>query len=289
MARLGVGRQLHVPSRVESSVGHLHHPRFRIARAHPRLFVADLLSLLSTPRLPRRFRLLLLQLRQLRDRLLQPLLLLLGRTPPRRSLPRRQGRRIFRTLQLPPQLLDVLLRLRQQLLQTLFPAKTPRPRTHPHSVLAHPAHRHQFLVHQRRDHLREQLIQRPPVVAAEIRQQPMIHRHPAAQPAERRALLTPPRQLPRRSDPANTPVQPQPHQQSRIRGVATGHSSRALIGSAKRDTSSVSTSAITIRTGCFQVDEWYRSTGTLPGFVARNIGKYKVRKLSNGETHANTV
>jgi len=160
----------HIDRRIEAPVGHLHHPRFRIARAHPRLLVPDLLPTLSLARPLGRFRLLLFQFRQLRDRLLQALLLLLGRTPPRRFLPGRQGRRIFRTLQLPPQLLDMLLRLRQQLLQALRPTKTPRPRTHPHphSVLAHPAHRHQFLVHQRRDHLREQLIQRTPVVAAEI-------------------------------------------------------------------------------------------------------------------------
>jgi hypothetical protein len=50
----------------------------------------------------------------------------------------------------------------------------PRAHLYPHSVLAHPAHRHHFLVHQRRHHLREQLIQRRPVVAAEIRQLAVI-------------------------------------------------------------------------------------------------------------------
>ena len=92
---------------------------------------------------------------------------------------------------MPPQLLHMLLGLGQQLLQALFPPKTARPRTHPHphSVLAYPAHLHHFLVHQRGDHLRKQLIQRRSVIRAEVRQQAVIHPHPAAQPAKRRAVL----------------------------------------------------------------------------------------------------
>src|SRR6266536_2207767 len=113
--------------------------------------------------------------------------------------------------------------------------KLPAPRTHsqPHSILTHPTHRHHVLVHQRRDHLREQLVQRRPVVGAEIRQQPVIHRHSPAQPAERRALLTAPRQLPRRSDPPNRRVQPQPHQQPRIGRVPSRHSRARLDGLGK--------------------------------------------------------
>src|SRR6266446_6826847 len=245
-AALGVGRQLNVASRVESSVGHLHHPRFRIARAHARFLLADFLPALALSRLPRRFRLLPLQLRQLRDRLLQPLLLFLGRTPPRPFLLRRQRRRIFRILQLSPQFLDVPLRLLQQLFQPLFPPKTPRPRahSHPHSVLAHPTHPHQFLVHQRSDHLGEHLVQRRPMIAAEIRQQPVIHPHSPAQPAERRANS--------RADPIPR-IHPYNHSPTSSRGSVASRPatpSRALIDSENRDTSRVSTTAITIRTGC---------------------------------------
>jgi hypothetical protein len=66
-AALGVGRQLHIDRRMEPPVGHLHHPRFRIARAHPRLLVPDLLPTLSLARPLGRFRLLLFQFRQLQE------------------------------------------------------------------------------------------------------------------------------------------------------------------------------------------------------------------------------
>src|ERR1017187_7207304 len=98
----------------------------------------DLLSTPSMACLLRRFCLLLFQFRQLRDRLLQSLLFLPGRALARRPLPRRQRRRSFRILQLPPQFLDVPLGLRQQLLQTLLPPKTARTRTHSHPVRAKP-------------------------------------------------------------------------------------------------------------------------------------------------------
>ena len=75
------------------------------------LGLADRLAVFAFPRLLRRLLLLLLQLRQLRDRLLQTLLLLLGGTLLRRRLLGRQSRRVCRIVQLPPQFRHVRLRL----------------------------------------------------------------------------------------------------------------------------------------------------------------------------------
>src|SRR6266536_2483733 len=91
-AALGVGGQLHIHRRIKSPVGHLHPPRLRIGSAHPRLSLPDLLSMLALARPPLRFLLLPLQFRQLRNRCLQPLLLLDGSPLARRRLPRCQPR-----------------------------------------------------------------------------------------------------------------------------------------------------------------------------------------------------
>ena len=168
---------------------------------------------LAVARPARGFGLPLLQLRQLRHGLLQPLQLL-GRGPfARRPLPRRQ-RRMLGRVHLLAQLLHVLPGFFKQLLQPLFAPETARPGADPdpHPVLAHAAYLHHILVHQRRDHLREKLVQRRAVIGAKIRQQAMVHRHPAAQPAERRTVLATPRQLPRRTDAADAGIQPQRHQ-----------------------------------------------------------------------------
>src|SRR5258708_21997288 len=79
-AAFGIGRQLHVHRRVEAAVGHLHHPRLSIGGADPRLPLPDLRAALAMARSARRFGLFLLQLRQLCDGLLQPLLLVRRRT-----------------------------------------------------------------------------------------------------------------------------------------------------------------------------------------------------------------
>jgi hypothetical protein len=175
---------------------------------------------------PRRFGLLLFQLRQLRHGLLQPRELVGRGTLARRMLPRRQ-RRVLRRIHLRAQLLHMLPGLFEQTLETFFAAETarPRPDSDPHSVLAHAAYMHHLFVHQRRDHLGEQLVQSRGVTGAEVRKQAVVHRHSAAQPAEWRALPAPPRQLPRRADAANARVKPQPHQQSRIGRVTAGRSS----------------------------------------------------------------
>jgi hypothetical protein len=172
-----------------------------------RLAVADLLAALAAAGAARRFGLLLLQFGQLRDGRLEPFELL-GRGPfARRPLPRRQSR-MLRRVQLIAQLPDMLAGLAKQLFKPLLAAETARPGayTDPHAVLAHAAHMHYVLVHQRRDHLRKQPIQRRRVVGAEVRQQAVIHANPAAQPAESSAVFAAPSQLPRRADAANAGV-----------------------------------------------------------------------------------
>src|SRR5260370_7929714 len=107
----------------------------------------------------------------------------------------------------------MLLRFFQQLLQPLFPPKTARPGTdsYPHPVLAHPIHLHHILVHQRGNHLGEQFIPRPPMIAADVRQQPWLPRPPAHYPAKRGAPLPPSPYPPPRPPPPSAPTLPPPH------------------------------------------------------------------------------
>ena len=228
---MGIGRQLHVHCGVEAAVGHLHHPRLGIGGADPRLTGPDTLPTLAVACTARRFGLLLLQFRQLRDGLLEPLLLFCRGPFARPPLPRRQ-RRMRGRIHLRTQLLDMLAGLLKQALEPLFATEAARSRAHsnPHSVLAHTAYPHYLLIHQRGDHLREQPIQSRPVIAAEVRQQAVIHRHSAAQPAEGRAVLGAPRQLARRTDAADAGVQPQPHQKLRIGRVPAGVARARLDG-----------------------------------------------------------
>src|SRR5208337_2535699 len=147
-ATLRVRRQLHIHRRVVAPIGHLHDARFRIRRAHPRGLRHNLLAPFS-PRPLHPGGVPALQLRQLRNRLLQALLPLLRRPLPRRRLPRAPPRS-FRRLQLPSQLRHVPFRFPQQFLQPPFPPKTllPRPHPHPHSVLADAADLHHPFIHQ---------------------------------------------------------------------------------------------------------------------------------------------
>src|ERR1700733_4154370 len=130
----GIGGQLHVDSRAITAVGHLHPPRGRIRGAHPRLLGPDLIPALAFASPLGRFRLLLLQLRQLRNRLLQSLLPPIRRSLTRRLLTRRHSGRRCGRVQLLTQLRQLLTGLLQQVLQTLFPTKTTasRAHTHPH-------------------------------------------------------------------------------------------------------------------------------------------------------------
>jgi hypothetical protein len=105
---------------------------------------------------PLRFGLLLLELRQLRHRLLQTLQPLLGSFLASRLLPRAQLRS-HAAIDLLAQLCDMLPGLSQQLRQTLFTTEAARSRAypHPHSILADTAHRNHVLVHQRCNYLRK--------------------------------------------------------------------------------------------------------------------------------------
>ena len=113
-----------------------------------------------------------------------------------------------------------------QLLEALFAAEAAGSgaHPHPHPVLADAAHPHHVLMHQQRNHLREQSVQRRTLAHPELRQQAMVHSHPAAQPAKRRAVRAQPRQLPRRTHPARAGIQPQRHQQRRIRRIPARNS-----------------------------------------------------------------
>ncbi len=169
-AALRVAGHLHVVRSVVSAVGHFHHPRFRIAAAHPQLFLPNLLPVWPLARPAGSFLLALLQFRQLRQRLFQTPLLFLGHQPLPLFLLRRCDPPRFRLRYLTPQFLYVLWAFRQLPAQPFFASKTPRSRAHLHAypVLAHPAYRYQFLIHQRGDHLREQLVQRFAVIGPKI-------------------------------------------------------------------------------------------------------------------------
>jgi hypothetical protein len=100
-----------------------------------------------------------LQLRQLLNGPLQTLLPLPRGTFARRLLTGRQ-RRLRGQVHLLAHLLDVLARRSQQLLQPFRTAKTACPGADPlpHPVLAHAAHLHHLLIHQRGNPLREKIV-----------------------------------------------------------------------------------------------------------------------------------
>ena len=98
--------------------------------------------------------------------------------------PGRQPRRLPRVVQLGPQLPHVLPRLVQQVLQPGLPAEARRPGAgaDPRPVLADAINLHHLLLHQGRDHPREQRVQGVPVVHAEVRQRVVVQGHAAAEP-----------------------------------------------------------------------------------------------------------
>jgi len=179
----------------------VHHSRLRIAGAHPR-FALGFFSTLA-----------LLQLLQLLQCTLQPLLLLAPRA----------GLRLFhlRTGLFVPRvahLFDALPRPLQVLPNRCFPLITPRTRQRFdfRAILHHLFQRNQPFLAQRRQNLREQLVQFFLSLYAKIRQRVVVHFLQPRQPLERRIVLAPPPHFPRRSNPLAVGIYPQTDQKLRI-------------------------------------------------------------------------
>ena len=94
-------------------------------------------------------------------------------------------------------------------------------RPYPGTVLRHPVELEHPLMHQHRQHLAHQLVQRRPGLSTEVAERMVVHAHPAADPAIRRVRFAQPFQLARAVHPfAELIQQPQRQQDSRIGGIA---------------------------------------------------------------------
>ena len=166
--------------RTSAAIGHFQATRIRIRRRATGLLPV---SLFATFHLG-------CQLRQLRQRLFNPLRPLHGRTFLRRFRTTICCARIL--INLVPQRRQLGLRVAQMIFQLRLSTKrrTPCRSPHTHPVLSHARQRHQTLVHQRRQHLSHQLLQPFRMILAEVRQQVVIHAHLAADPFVGQARTT---------------------------------------------------------------------------------------------------
>ncbi len=174
-AAVGLGGKLQIVSRAVTAVAHFHRAGFGIGRRHPALGLP--LRMILGLRLGG------LELCQLRQGLLDPGLAftcgaLLGGLDPGAAL-------IIGAVGQGLELCDPGLGLGQAALERRLAVKRLLAGIgpHPRPVLRHAPQAEQALVHQHRQQLREQIIQRRAVGSAKITEQVMVDRDPAADPA----------------------------------------------------------------------------------------------------------
>ena len=93
---------------------------------------------------------------------------------------------------------------------------------YPHPILGDALQARQPCLHQRREAVRQQLRQHVSMVDAKVRQRFGVHADPAAQPLEREMLLAQTRDFTGAANPLHGGIQPQRHQDARVRRRMAG-------------------------------------------------------------------
>src|SRR5712692_5869516 len=194
-----IGGKLRVVAKRQSALGLLHDARFGIADAD------------SLIRRSCRFQ--LAQLLQFLHRLVEPFLLF-----PLCSYARLLDPRVAFLFLRIAHLFHASLSALPVLLDRAFALNAPGARRCPNlrAVLHHLVQRDQPFFAERRQHLREQLVQLLLLLHTEIRQRVVVHFLQSGQPLEGRVVLAAPRHFARRTDPLAVGVHPQTDQQLRI-------------------------------------------------------------------------